>query len=619
MKIIDEFLQKLEAIIQSGNYAHVENDKIELKDNSHEASDWTEVYKTTNAFLNTEGGIIIIGVKEDTKAGKYLVTGFNYTNEERTKAIRDIFTDENNLPKPVGELIHFETRSFLGKQLLAIYVDSLADDTKYAFYKGTAYERIITGDHKIAPQKLDSQKEYKNEMIDARELQIVKDATIDDLNVDKLNDYIQLLNSETKVESIKASIDDAASFLKRQSMIRDSKPTFLGMLVCGNAPGDKLHFRCQVDAFVEAIGQNIAQDKKIINDSVLHLMEQSVAFVTRNIQTGISIEQGGTRTYEYPERLIRECVNNSLAHRDYSINEFVSISIVPGAHIQIRNPGKFKQQLIIQHLQHEMPVRRIIAGSSKANNPKLAKVLSVYNKWEGKGYGMATLTNACLDDKIDVPYFLFGVDDITLTIPKGKVLDENMEALFESYSGYIRHKLDGDEISVEQKRILSFLYKSELRNKEDRYTILLTKANNHLKALQTLEEVGLIFRHEKSDELYPIFILDRQLFQKDFKSELKKIFGERYNELPGEHKSVLRFIYERNTFAEEKYPSANEVGGKLWIMRGNADKLEGYEAYKRKIRKIINSLEAANMLRRDNGKAKYLINQLFGENPDIFS
>ena len=89
--------------------------------------------------------------------------------------------------------------------------------------------------------------------------------------------------------------------------------------------------------------------------------------------------------------------------------------------------------------------------------------------------------------------------------------------------------------------------------------------------------------------------------------------------MPGEHKSVLRFIYERNTFAQDKYPSANEVGSKLWIMRGNADKLEGYEAYKRKIRKIINTLEAANMLRRNNNKAKYFINQQFGETPDIFN
>lgn len=421
------------------------------------------------------------------------------------------------------------------------------------------------------------------------------------------------------MESIKASLGDATSFLSRQSMIREGKPTLLGMLVCGNAPGDQLHFRCQVNAFVEAAEANIAQDKKVITDTVLHLMEQSVAFVIRNIQTGISLAQGGTRTYEYPERLIRECVNNSLAHRDYSINQFVTIRIAPNSNIQIRNPGRFKQQLLIQHTQHKIPVRRIIAGSSKANNPKLAKVLSVYNKWEGIGYGMATLTNACLDDKIDVPYFLFGYEDITLTIPKGRVLDEPMGALFESYSGYIREQLNGLEISIEQKRVLSYFYKSEQRNKEDRYTILLTKANNHLKAIQTLEEAGLIFRHEKSNELYPIFIVDRQLFQKDFRTQLTSAFGQHYDALPIEHKSVLQFIYERNTYAEDKFPSANEVGGKLWIIRGNADKLAGYEAYKRKVRLIINSLEAGGMLIRYNEKAKYLVNKHFKIGDDLFS
>ena len=159
MKIIDEFLQKLEAIIQSGNYEQVENDKIELKDNSHDASEWNEVYKTVNAFLNTEGGIIVIGVREDIKNRRYSVTGFDFRNEETTKEIMKGFTDENKIPKPVDELIHFENTLFFDKELLVIYVEKLADDTKYAFYKGIAYERIITGDHKIQQRELDRQKE----------------------------------------------------------------------------------------------------------------------------------------------------------------------------------------------------------------------------------------------------------------------------------------------------------------------------------------------------------------------------------------------------------------------------------------------------------------------------
>ncbi len=615
MSQVDKILQKLEAIIENGIYEHVETEVLELKDNSHATSQWKEVHKTICAFLNTEGGILILGVHEDTALRKYTVKGFDFRNEEKLRSdIETAFKNEHKARLDVGAFINYRTTEFLEKTLLLIYVTALPDDIKYAFYNGEAYERIMSGDVKISQQKLERQKEYKTETQDARELSVVKGAVLEDLSFEKLNDYIQLLNKEIKTESIKASLTDAFSFLKRQWMVlEDGRPTLLGMLVCGERPGEKLAFRSQVDAYVEDVGMAIARDKKIINDTVLNLMEQSVAFVVRNIQTGISLEQGGTRTYEYPERLIRECVNNSLAHRDYSINQFVSISICPNKYIQIKNPGRFKQQLIVQHADTQLPIRRLIAGSSKANNPKLASILSVFNKWEGKGYGMATLTNACLDDQIDVPYYTFAVDEITLTVPKGRVLDENMEVLFELYSGYIRERLDGDEITEEQKRVLAYLYKSEQRNREDRFTILLTKANNHLQALQTLQEAKLIYVDDRSEEFYPIYITDRQLFKRDLKTELRAIFGGRYDELSADQRNVLRYVYERNKFATDKYPSANDVGSKLWVMNGNANKLEGYEAYKRKVRKIINNLENGGMIGRYEGKARYFVVEEFKE------
>jgi len=617
MKFIDDILLKIETSITSGAFIQVESEKVELKDNSHFGSDWNEVFKSANAFLNTEGGVIIIGIKEvEMPVRKYMVTGFLSTNENKLKTISKQFQDDAGNPVDMSTNFRYEFKLFQGKNIVIVYIDSLADDEKYVFFNRTAYERVLTGDHKISQQKVDGQREYKAELIDTRELKTVPDATLDDLDIHKLNDYIHLLNSDYKTESIKASLGDAMSFMVRQSMIRDGKPTLLGMLVCGGSPGDKLHFRSQLNAFVEAAGLQVAQDKKNINDTVLQLMEQGIAYVSRNIQTGVSTEQGGKRVFEYPERLIRECVNNSLAHRDYTINQFVSISITPGLHIQIRNPGRFKQQLLLMDLNNEIPIRRIIPGNSKANNPKLAKVLSVYNKWEGKGYGMATLTGAALEDQIDIPYYIFHREEVALIIPKGKMLDEPMESLIESYNGYLSAKLS-DNITTDQKRVLAYFYKSELRNREDRYTILLTKDNNHLRSIQALEQAKLIERHPASNELYPVFVLDRSLFRTDFRNELSEIFGRLFSELPSDSKEVLSYIYERNHFASKKYPSANEVGSKLWIRKGNADLLEGYEIYKRKVRNIINKLEKAGMLIRHLAKPEYIVNKDFARQ-DLF-
>ena len=577
MKLIDELLQQIEFCITNNVFVSIENEKIELKDNSHNKSEWKEVYKTANAFINTNGGVIILGVFEDRKNSKYVFKGFDFNNESNVKSIKEQYINDEKAKVDISNLIKFETKDFLNGQILCIYIDALPDDEKFVYYEGIAYERLITGDHKISDLKIESQKEYKSELIDTRELRVAPNATIDDLDVDKLNDYIHLLNSEVKSENIKSSIEDAKSFLNRTGMIREGIPTILGILVCGKVPGEKLHWRTQVDAYVESSANvDIAQNKKIINNTVLQLMEQSLAFVYRNIQTGISTEKGGTKTFEYPDRLIRECINNSLAHRDYSIDKYININIVPGKHIQIRNPGRFKKQLLIHDLENIIPIRRIISGNPKANNPKLAKVLSVYNKWEGKGWGMASVIGACLEDRINIPYYIFhSWDELSLFIPKGKLVDETMEALFESYSGYISSKLEGLEVTTEQKRILTYFYKSEILNKQDRYTILLTKDNNHLQAIQSLQDAGLVYRHSTSNEIYSVFIIDRNLFKKSFFKELQEYYGESYILLQQDYKDVLSFIYEKNTFSLNKYPSANEIGGKIWIKKGNASVLEG--------------------------------------------
>ncbi len=623
MRIIDEILQKIEYSIVNDTYIDLENGKVEIKDNSNKDSDWNEVLKTVNAFLNTDGGIIIVGIKEDIKNKKYQFQGYDSNMENRFKTIvlNPIFTDETGTNQDIHEYIKFETPDFGNGRVLVIFVDSLNDSDKYLFYKGVAYERLMTGDHKIPASRIEAQKEYKSELINASELKLVTNSKLDDLDVNRLNDYIQLLNREVKMENIKPSMDDALPFLFHNGMIRDHVPTILGILVCGKNPGEHLHWASQVDAYVDVPGAlEITRNKKNINGTVLELMSQSESFVIRNIQTGVSAEKGGTKTFEYPEKLIRECINNSLAHRDYSINHYININIVPEQHIEIRNPGRFKSQLVISYPDHSIPVRRIIPNNPKANNPRLAKILGVYSKWEGKGYGMATVIGACLEDKIDVPYYKFhSRDDLSLYIPKGNLVDENMETLFESYSGYILDKLESGEITTEQKRILSYFYKSEKLNKQDKYTILLTKDNNHLKAIESLQDARLIYRHEVSDDFYSVFILDRNLFRKSFAKELNEIFGKEYKNLTEDYKNVLSFIYEKNNYSISKYPSANETGSKLWIKNGNTNKLEGYESYKRKVRNIINSLEKNQFITRHNDKYEYIVNTNFKPNTNLFS
>lgn len=622
MKVTDNILIQLQECLTANTFKELETDKVELKDLSN-GDDWKELYKSVCAFLNTQGGIVIIGVKEKNDKSAYLFTGFKAENESKLKELHKQFTNDGGQAIDLTDYIRpdlFEIRDFLTGKICIVYVEKLPEDKKYIMFNGSAYERKLTGDHKIPKETIEKQKELRVELETVKELRNVDSATLEDLDIDKLNDFIQRLNQGMKVETLKPDIQSAQSFLTGRKFIVNSKPTFLGMLVCGKNIYDFVESRCQVDCFVTSEIQ-IATNKKIFKDNIIPLLESSIGFVFSNIATGISSEKGGTTVFEYPERLIRETVNNALAHRDYSINKFVNITIHPNKQIEIRNPGKFRQEQIM-HINGEIPIRRIIP-IPKAHNPRLADVLKTFDRWEGKGWGMSSLTNMALENQVDLPYYiLYAEQDVGLFIPKGKVLNEEMKWWIKSFEGYIYKKANGRELNEEQLTALAYFFKSERTNKAERYTIALTPDNNHFSVIADLEAWGLIQKHPNSPKLYPIYLVDRVLTKFDFIEELRSLFGGSYDNLKQELKEVLNVIYHFNQFGKSiKDPSASQIGNFLFFRKHQtvAD-VELFNEFKRKIRRHVNNLVKNEFLLKsgEGPKSSHILNHNFNRTNSLF-
>jgi ATP-dependent DNA helicase RecG len=623
MKAVDKVLVQIEECIKTNTFQEAETDKIELKDLSG-GEDWKEMYKSVCAFLNSQGGTIIIGIKENNNKTKYTLTGYNSNNENNLKELPNKFTNDLGQKIDLSEYIRpdlFEIKDFLNERVCILYIDKLPEDKKYVMFDGVAYERKLTGDHKIKESEIEKQRELRLELESVRELRTVDGTTIEDLDIDKLNDFIQKLNQGgPKVETLKPDINSALSFLERKKFIVDGKPTLLGILVCGKNIFDLVESRCQVDCFVTSPIQ-IASNKKIFKDNIISLLESSIGFVFTNIDTGISSEKGGSTTFEYPERLIRETVNNALAHRDYGINKFVNITIHPNKQIEIRNPGKFRQEQIM-FINGDTSIRRIIP-LPKARNPRLADVLKTFDRWEGKGWGMSSLTNMALENQIDLPYYVFYAEqDVGLFIPKGKVLDDEMQWWLTSFEGYIFKKTNGKELDNEQKTALAYFLKSERINKSERYTIALTPDNNHFSVIAQLEKWGLIYKLADSPQLYPIYVVDRTLTNFDFIKELRGIFGGSYDDLKPEYKEILNVIFHFNNFGKTiNTPSASQVGNFLFFKKyKNVYSVEEYNEFKRKIRRLVNNITSRGLLiQLDKGtKSRYVINNEFGRTKSLF-
>src|SRR5262249_30342969 len=160
-----------------------------------------------------------------------------------------------------------------------------------------------------------------------------------------------------------------------------------------------------------------------------------------------------------------------------------------------------------------------------------AHVLNVFNKWEGRGLGMSTLTNMALEDTIDIPYFRFRTEEVSLFLQPGVLLDRRMDRRLAAFDGYIREKLNGSELTIEQKRILSYLIKSEEINRRFDFTILLTQDNNHFNELHRLQQASLIVPHASGPTLRPVFVVDRILMTTDFAPQLRAMFGGTFDTL----------------------------------------------------------------------------------------
>ncbi len=611
MKIaaVDKTLNRLAELIAQGHFEELETDTLEIKPVPADALGWRERHKSACAFLNTRGGILILGIKEagSGAARKYVFAGWQPHAEPNLKEFPRQFTERDGAALDLSDAFPPPMiLDFMDGKVAVMLVDELPADRKYVFYRGEAYRRILTGDHRISDSEIDKQEEFREEALQARELQPVSGVTLSDLDLDKLNDYITQLNRPVKVETVKSDLELALPFLERKSFIREGTATTLGVLVCGKHPSDRLGFRCQVHGYVD-VPQEIARDKQDFADNVLPLMEGSLAYLLRNIQIGVSVAQGGSNRPQYPEELLRETVNNALAHRDYSINRQVILAIKPGQHIAIRNPGTFRRHLLIEAPDESVPLRRILP-EAKPRNPKLADVLRVFRKWEGRGIGMATMVNLCMQNEIDLPFYRFGTEEVTLHLCTGKLLDDRMERLFEAFDRHIETKLQGGSLTENQKRVLAYLIKSEWANEQVRYTILLTPDNNHFNELAALERCDLIAKHSSSTGMYPIYVADRALVRRDYVTELRQQFGPKFDGLDPLHKQVLSVVYRYNNYSKKKWVSAKVASFNLWHERGGpAGDIEQFDAFYRKVRYVFNRLQKDGFVEKPEGTRGYIL------------
>ena len=348
-----------------------------------------DLAKELVAFLNLEGGTVLLGVDDD---GSITGTPRERLEEWVTEACR-----AKVLP-PVIPLLSW-TRN-LGtdespKDVLAVRVPQ-GPDKPYALAhnnRKTYYVRVGSTSREASREELERLFQASGRL--RYGMKPTPGAGLDSFDKRRLRDYFTriagadapadddvrgwetlLCNLELMTASngsIVATIDgqllfgsDPARFV-RQSGIR-------AVCYAGTTPDYATRTDEDLRGALTPLGQ---ADGRLMETG---LVEQAWDFMRRNTQPSSRIERGRRIDgWEYPEAVFREAMVNALVHRDYSIAGTDILLAIYADRLEIESPGR---------LPNTVTVAAMKSGMRYARNQTLVNVMRDYGYVDARGMGV---------------------------------------------------------------------------------------------------------------------------------------------------------------------------------------------------------------------------------------
>ena len=311
------------------DYGKIESTNIEFKEKV-EYSKPKSWLKSVSAFANTNGGILLFGVRDiDRKA-----VGLPNVEHDSEK-ISEIINDKL-LPIPRYELHSFE-EDF--KNYLVVKVGDGPKTPYYLNLDGRKEAFIRSGNQSIpAPKHILDNLILKGQ-----------NTTYDELPTKNVS--FTLLNATLKKETGK-ELDTNKDYLSLELISNDNKITNAGLLLSDQGLLTHSRIFCtRWKGLVKGIIDEDAIDDKEYSGSIISLLENAEAFIKNNSKVSWRIQDmKRVETIEYPTKAIRESIVNAIIHRDYQIiGSEIHIDMFDDR-LEIISPGGMIDGSLIQNL-----------------------------------------------------------------------------------------------------------------------------------------------------------------------------------------------------------------------------------------------------------------------------
>ncbi|MDB5853321.1 MAG: ATP-dependent helicase RecG [Herminiimonas sp.] len=298
-----------------------------------------------SAFANTVGGDLYIGIAETVFFGAKTRHWRGFKDQEAAnghiQSLEALF--------PLGAEYSYAYLSAPGSNGLVLHVSvqrtaqiARAHDKKVYVRRG-AQNLPVTGKSLETLKLTKGIESYERQTVDV--------------------DLSSLTESEVLKQFVKQIVPNAdpKTFLKKQNLIKGTKPTVAAVLLFAEEPQAALPKRSGVKLYRykttgAATRETLAGNPKSIEGPVVSLIKNAVRETVEMVEGIQKLGASGLEPVKYPIETLHEIVANAILHRDYSVAADVLIRVFDNR-VEIESPGLLPGQVTTRNILNEQFAR----------------------------------------------------------------------------------------------------------------------------------------------------------------------------------------------------------------------------------------------------------------------
>ena len=289
-----------------------------------------EVIETLTAFVNTKGGKVLIGVRNDGIP----VKGFTVGEESIQQWINEIKTKTQPAIIPNADLVEYK-----GCEVVEFSVQEFP--VKPVACRGRYFKRVKNSNHQLSPIEISD--------MSMQTLQVswdsypAQNASVEDIDLEKVRKFINKVNEKGRFHLSGIPDED----LKKLKLINNEKVTNAALLLFAK---EEIVYNVHLGRFKTP---SMIIDDRMLRLPLFEVVEETMKYIVSQIKFAFEIKgipTQRTEIPEYPLDALRELVLNAVIHRDYLSSADIQIKIFDN-YITFFNPGKLHDDLTIDDLK----------------------------------------------------------------------------------------------------------------------------------------------------------------------------------------------------------------------------------------------------------------------------